>query len=379
MPPPDVMRSALGVADGGGADEPLGDDFRLAVECLKTVLDGSPEPVLAVDRERRIRYANPAVESALGWHRQQLVGAPISSFVLQPGGLERGVAQLRIGQAVRRLEIEVLHRDGSRRWMAVSATPLRLRGRASVGAVVFLRDETDAVRKRSQLTRKNAELEQTLRALSHDLRSPLVALLGFSRLLREDYAPRLDDKGRHFLERIEQAGRTMEGLIRDLLEFSRIGHDGPQAALTDPRDVLLELQAELKPRLDARRVRLTIPAEPPLVCCHRTRLYQLFSNLIGNALEHMGDPPGPRIEVEVLEEPSFHHVVVRDNGRGVDAAEQGRVFEIFQRGSKTKGSGIGLAIVRKIAEVHGGHAWVESEPGEGAAFHVTLSRPRREP
>jgi signal transduction histidine kinase len=121
-----------------------------------------------------------------------------------------------------------------------------------------------------------------VRAVSHELRSPLVALLGFSRLLREDYGGQFDEKGRHFVKRIEQAARTMEALIRDFLELSRIG-DGEEAApsLADSRQVLLQLQAELKPRLDAQRVHLDLPAESPLIHCDRTRLYQIFSNLIG--------------------------------------------------------------------------------------------------
>jgi signal transduction histidine kinase len=107
------------------------------------------------------------------------------------------------------------------------------------------------------------------------------------------------------------------------------------------------------------------------------RLYQVFANLIGNAVAHMGPCQAPRIEVEVAEESVGWRLTVRDNGRGVDPAHHERIFGMFQTASgcgDRGGTGIGLAIVKKVAEVHGGRAWVESRPGAGASFHVTLSR-----
>src|SRR5690606_25069618 len=128
-----------------------------------------------------------------------------------------------------------------------------------------------------QWSRRHDELEQTIRAVAHDLRSPLVSVLGFSRLLREDFGAVLGERGTHYLDRITEAGRTMETLIRELLDFARIGH-GEQRVLIDPRQVLEQLKGELKPRLDALGATLELPAEPPLLLCDRTRLYQLFSN-----------------------------------------------------------------------------------------------------
>jgi signal transduction histidine kinase len=212
--------------------------------------------------------------------------------------------------------------------------------------------------------------------VSHDLRSPLVALLGFTRLVREDYGEILGEKGQHFMQRIEQAAQTMETLIHDLLELSRIDPGGVDKSLVDPREVMRQLQSELKPRLDSTGTRLEVPDDLPLIHCDRTRLYQVLSNLVGNAVEHMGAVEEPVISLSIASSTDSHHVIVRDNGRGIPVEHHERIFEIFQslgpRSDERRRTGVGLAIVKKIVETHGGRVWVESAPGKGSAFHVTL-------
>jgi two-component system sensor kinase FixL len=338
-------------------------------------LDSSPDAAVIVDPSRFIAYANPAVEQVLGYRPEEVIDRPLALFVHGSDDLERIADALQPENPVRNQDLEVRRRDGSPVCVSVSASLLRLPGGRHGGAIAYLRDVTERRRAEESLARKNAELEHYVHAVSHDLRSPLVSLLGFSRLLRDDYGGTLEAKGLHFLERIEQAGRTMEALIRDLLELSRIGRTG-HATRVSPRAVLLQLAAELKPRLDAQGVELVIPDDPPAVVCERTRLYQLFSNLVGNALDHMGEEERPRIEVEIDERGEECLITVRDNGRGIDAEHHDRIFEVFQslgpRRDGSRGTGMGLAIVRKIAETQGGQAWVESEPGRGAAFKVSL-------
>jgi signal transduction histidine kinase len=115
-----------------------------------------------------------------------------------------------------------------------------------------------------------------------------------------------------------------------------------------------------------------------VVSCDRTRLYQVFSNLIGNALDYMGPVPSPEIRIEVSTHADEHRIVVRDNGRGIEPGHSERIFELYQTGRPRsdggRGTGIGLAIVKKIAQSQGGRVWVESRPGEGAAFHLVLPR-----
>ena len=220
-----------------------------------------------------------------------------------------------------------------------------------------------------------ADLEQTVNAVAHDLRSPLVSVLGFSRLLREEYDDALGERGLHFVNRIEQAGRTMEQLITQLLDYARIGHADERRQPVDPLEVLQQLRAELKPRLEEAGVELELPSEPPLLICDRTRIYQLFSNLLGNALDHMGPCESPRIHVTVEADGNESHISVSDNGRGIEPGLEDNVFDLFRSGPSADGrkrSGLGLSIVKRIAELHGGRVELETTPGTGATFRVSL-------
>ena len=344
------------------------------IETLAAILDGAPDGVAVIDRSRFISWANPALAEMTGYSVEELVDQPLVMLLRSQDDLERIAAALEPDGPGWSELLEARRRDGRPLVVKVHVRLLTLPDGTELGAVAYVRDETERHRIEEELARRAEELQHWVNAVSHDLRSPLVAVLGFARLLREDYGEQLDGQGLRFLRRIEEAGRTMESLVHDLLEFARIGRSEPKRVHVDPREVLLQLQAELKPRLEEAEVTLSLPENPPLLWCDRTQLYQVLSNLVGNALDHMGPTSRPVIEVDVSEQDGLQQLVVRDHGRGVEPADQERIFEIFQtraRGGK-RGTGIGLAVVRKIAEAHGGSAWVQSEPGKGAAFHATF-------
>lgn len=345
-------------------------------DMLAGILEASPDSALALDRFGFIVYANPAAAALVDVELERLVGSPIALLVPRSSELVSVLSDLRPGDLLENRQIEMQRSDGSGIHVSVSTHPHAC-GRG-VERVVFLRDVTDQFAQRRSLERKNAELEAYVHSVSHDLRSPLVSLLGFTRLLRQDYGHLFDDTGRHFTDRIEQAAHTMESLIDDLLELSQIGVGREHPTLIDPRAVLLQLQAELKLRLDTAGARLLIPENPPLLLCDRTRLYQLFSNLVGNAMQHMGECEDRTIEVTIEREQDHDVLTIADHGQGIESSDLERIFDVFysrnRSRSGTRSTGIGLAIVRKIAETHGGRAWAESEPGHGARFHVSLPR-----
>jgi signal transduction histidine kinase len=336
------------------------------------ILESLPDAALVVEPSGCLSWASPRAAELLGRPPHELPGLPAAALFRDVEGLEALVDALG-GAAVHDREIRIARGDGSEARAALSAGPLAGGG----GTLLLLRDAALRQQYLEALRRTNAELEHCVNALAHDLRSPLVALLGFSRLLRQDYGAQLDETGEHFLDRIEQAGHTMEALVHNLLELSRIGKSGERPSPVDPRPVLVQLHAELKPRLEAEGIELDLPDDPPTVTCDRTRLYQVFSNLIGNAIEHMGSCAHPRISVDVEELGDAHRLRVSDAGRGIPREQHERIFEIYHTASEStrrRGTGMGLAIVRRIAEAHGGRAWVESEPGRGATFYVTLAK-----
>ena len=371
----DLMRIGDGdeeyiVAIGRCRDENPPDP--LEVEMLEQLDDS----LIALDADGFVRRANAAACRLLGSDEEGLVAQPISALLARRGVPLEILGELFASSSLDD-DVEVTLGDepeGSRRF-GVSVANLSSGRRA-----LRLRELPDEADEIAALRRLNEELEHALGALAHDLRSPLAGVLGFSRLLREDYAEQLDETGRHFIDRIERGARSMERLLRDLLELARIGQPGEVPALIDAHALLRQLAADLKPRLEETGIALVLPAgqSGPLYC-DRARLYQLFSNLIGNAIQHMGRGGDARIEVQVFERSDHHEIVVSDNGCGVDPAHRDRIFESFQSFGTSdqgeSGTGMGLAIVRRIAEKYAGRAWLDSEHAPGASFHVTLPRP----
>ena len=361
-------------------DEPdqVDRELRNTVDFLAALLDSAPDGVIATDRAGFITYVNSAVQTLVGSKPEELIGKPAAAFMAAFSGFGRILAALQTHGEIDDEDMGLTLVDGTEIWVSISSRTLRLPDETAVGTVTYLRDVTERRRIEEKLERKNAELEGYMHNVSHDLRSPLVSLLGFGRLLREDYGAVLDEAGGHFLDRIEQAGRTMEALISDLIELSRIGVPNDYRTLIDPRSVLRQLRSELKPQIEEQGARLEIPAAPPMVFSDRTRLFQIFSHLIINALDHMGPCPNPEIHVEIAEQPLHHLISVSDNGKGISRDHHERIFEVFRTLENSRhgrrSTGIGLAMVRKIAETHGGRAWVESKPGQGARFLVTLPR-----
>lgn len=225
----------------------------------------------------------------------------------------------------------------------------------------------------SELERKNIELEGFTYTVSHDLKAPLVTIRGFANLVEQDAAEGRTDQVRADIQRVSRAAETMGLLLNQLLDLSRIGRVvGPSEAL--PLAPLVLEASERVPHIESAQ--LVVPPDLPTVFGDRTRLLEVFENLLGNALKFSRSQAAPRIEVSVREGPE-PVIVVADNGAGVDPRFQGKIFGLFERLDKSvEGTGIGLAIVKRVVESYGGRIWVESSgvPGEGSRFCFTLPR-----
>jgi PAS domain S-box-containing protein len=347
---------------------------------LAYLMDATPDGVVVVDRFGFVTSANTAAGRLLGQASDELVNRPLAHFVAAQERAQDIAEQIASNGSIESEEVEIVRADGKPAWLSISARTLESTlsdDSDRTQTIVFIRDVTKRFESHSCLERNNEELEDCVRSLSHDLRSPLASLLGFTHLLRADFQTALGTTGLHFLHRIEESGRNMERLLRDLLDLSRIRAVPEQRVRTNPRAVLMQLRSEFKQRLDEKGIELSIPDRPPLIVCDGTRLYQLFSNLIGNAISHMEpQTPAGRIEVEIESVEDGWQITVADNGPGIALEDQERVFEAFQTAGPTlpgnKSGGLGLAIVKKIVESHRGRVWVENRSDGGARFVVHL-------
>lgn len=226
----------------------------------------------------------------------------------------------------------------------------------------------------------NRELEAFAYSVSHDLRAPLRAIDGYAAILAEEHAPALGEDGRGLLSRVRSNAKRMERLIEDVLAFSRTGRREMSAAVVDMAALAREVAAELGTAAEGRLVRFEI-GDLPGVEGDRSMLRQVWINLLSNAVKFTRYSPQALIEVDASTAADMNVYRVRDNGVGFDMAAAGKLFGVFERlhsGSEFEGTGIGLAIVKRIVERHGGRVWAEGQPGAGAQFHFSLPRQRSE-
>ncbi|MFC1782135.1 response regulator [Planctomycetota bacterium] len=226
----------------------------------------------------------------------------------------------------------------------------------------------------AELKAKNTELERFTYTVSHDLKSPLITIRGFLGVLEKDAAEGNIERLKADTMRINAAAEKMQQLLDVLLELSRIGQVvnlPEEAALGDIAHEAVELVAG---RINDRGVQVEISPDLPVVCGDRLRLREVLQNLIDNAAKFMGDQPEPLIEIGVRQDGDKTVFYVRDNGMGIESRYQEKVFGLFdQLEPNKKGTGVGLALVKRIVELHGGRIWVESEgAGRGSTFYFTI-------
>jgi light-regulated signal transduction histidine kinase (bacteriophytochrome) len=225
----------------------------------------------------------------------------------------------------------------------------------------------------AELERSNREMEAFARVVAHDLQEPLRIVSGFLNLLEERYGDRLDEKAREYIGfAVDGAGR-MQGLIQSLFDFYRIGNKVLDLAPVNLGELLDAVLMALRARIEESGARIDRGPLPELVA-DGILLHQVLLHLIGNALKFRG-AAAPEVRVEAERKEDHWLVSVRDNGIGIEMAQAERIFEVFQRlheREKYEGTGMGLAICKKIVERHGGRIWVESAPGQGSTFRFTL-------
>lgn len=370
-------------------------------ELLTAVLNNIADGVMVVDASGTLLHANPAATMILGPMVSQggLLWTGGDSLRRDVDGEIFPVTELALVRAMNRetvLEQEQYLQGGkgaNGKWLSVSAQPLGLTGGS---AVVMIRDITSrklaerkledanvmleavVAERTANLERSNQDLQQFAYVASHDLQEPLRMVGSYLQLLERRYKDKLDDQGREFIGYAVDGANRMKQLIVDLLHYSRVESRGGVFAAMDSTQAVKDARQSLAAAITASSAEI-VCEDLPAITADPVQMRQLFQNLIGNAVKFRAEEP-PRITIRAARLEKEWKFSVTDNGIGIEPQYAERIFEVFQRlhtREKYAGTGIGLAICKKIVERHGGRIWVEAGVGGGSTFAFTI--PDKEP
>jgi PAS domain S-box-containing protein len=368
-----VLASIIDITERKKAEE----HFQLS----KAIVDGVHDyGIFMLDPQGYVLTWNEGAARMKGYSASQIVGQHFSRFY-PPDAISAGhpEEELRIARAEGKFEEEGwrLRRDGSRFWANVLITALFDRSGNVRGFSKLTRDITDRKRYETELQARAAELERFTYTVSHDLKSPLITIKSFVAMIDQDLAAGSVERARSDLERIGRAADKMNRLLEELLALSRVGrvvHAPEKVAFGSLVEEALELVAG---RIHERHIDVQVAADLPVVTVDRIRIVEVLQNLIDNAAKFTGDQNEPRILIGASSDGAETRCFVKDNGAGVEARHHQRIFGLFDKlDPKSAGSGAGLALAKRIVEIHGGRIWIESPgSGGGSTFWFTLKDP----
>lgn len=344
-----------------GADRP----YRALIEDMN-------EGALTVTMDGLILYANHRFAEMLKTPLEKVIGSTIETWIL-PDSHKILRALLQNGRAEkRREELTLMASDGIQMSVNLSVNRL-LMDELPVSFCMVVTDLTEQNKRAENLARSNTELEQFAYVASHDLQEPLRMVVSYMKLLERRYKGTLDEDADVFIHFAVDGALRMQHLINDLLAYSHVSSHGGELTTRDVSTVMEQVIANLQPAIQESGA--IISADPlPTVMADGSQLVQLFQNLIGNALKFRG-AAAPCIHISAKREGDRWRFAVADNGIGIEPQYAERIFIIFQRlhnREEYPGTGIGLAICKKIVERHGGRIWLESQPDHGTTFYFTL-------
>lgn len=351
----------------------------------RAIFESANDAIVTIDERGIIISANPTTEEVFGYTLPEVIGHSVSRLIPSPHREQHddyiaqyvatGVGGDVIG--IRR-EVTGQRKDGTLASLDLSVSAIVLDDRRLFTGI--LRDITsrkNAERMLEQysqeLKRSNAELEQYAYVVSHDLKEPLRMVTSFTNLLEEELRKGLSNDARRYMRFVSDGAGRMRTMIEDLLDYSRVGRGDMEMEATDLTEAVATALENLAISIQESGVEVQIGELPP-VSGVPSLLLRLFQNLIGNAIKFRGDRK-PVIQIGAEQDGETWKLFVRDNGIGIESQHLERVFQVFQRlhrRDEYEGSGIGLAVCRKIVERHGGQLWVESVKDEGSTFWLTF-------
>jgi len=367
---------------------------------FRTVSESANDWEYWLSGSRQIEYMSPSSKKITGYSPEEFLNNPdLMTSIIHSEDRNLYVSHINNFEEEHHDEIEfrIITKDGRMKWLAHICAPLYMQNKF-LGRRISNRDITDRktteeelrkyrehleelVKQRTaelekmtnELRRSNAELQQFAYVASHDLQEPLHVIKGFLNLFEKRYKDKLDEKGREFIGFTIDGAKRMQDLIRDLLEYSRVGHKGKEFKPTECSVILERVLFNLKAAIEGSGAQVTYN-NLPTIMADATQFTSLFQNLIGNAIKFHG-AEAPKVHISAERKGDEWLFSVSDNGIGIDPKFIDKIFVVFHRlhtRNEYPGTGIGLALCKKIVEHHGGHIWVESELQKGSTFHFTL-------
>jgi PAS domain S-box-containing protein len=371
-----------------------------AEEKFRNLLEAAPDPIVIVNEAGLIQLVNAQTVKMFGYTRDEMVNQKVCMLMPMLMPLRLEVIELikstehqtgSPSQISIKEELMGTRKTGEIFPVEVCLSPLVTEEGLSLSAAIrdisekklmekTIREanitlERKVQQRTAELERKNKELEQFAYVASHDLQEPLQTTSGFVQLLRKQYHSRLDPTADQYIDYVVQASGRMKTLIKDLLDYSRIGR-GNESHQVDCAVIVQEVLADLHNVIVENGVTIKTAPLPLLYNAYPTELKSLFQNLVSNSIKFRKPGITPVLHIEAKQANGFWLFSVKDNGIGIEDQYLERIFVIFQRlhnRSTYDGSGIGLAHCKKIAELHGGKIWVQSEPGVGSTFYFTIA------
>jgi PAS domain S-box-containing protein len=345
--------------------------------------DLAPVGYFILSAQGLILEANFFASTLLGTVRSALVKQPLSRFILRE---DQDIDYLNRKQVLetgepQAWELRMVKSDGTVFWAHLGATAAQDEGGVPVCRLVLsdiperkrVEDKLRAVA--AELERSNKDLEQFAAIVSHDLQEPLRMVASYTQLLAERYEGRLDEKAKKYVAYVVDGAIRMQQLINDLMIYSRIGTHGTTMENKDSHSILGDAIRNLDSAIVESNAIITND-ELPTVRFDTTQLIQVFQNLLANAIKFRGEDL-PCVHVSARDDSDAWIFSIRDNGIGIDRKYEDRIFVVFQRLHTPRlypGTGIGLAVCKRIVERHGGRIWFESEPGKGSTFFFTIPK-----
>ena len=351
---------------------------------LASIVELSNDAIIGKTLDGIITTWNKGAERIFGYTANEVIGKPLLNFI-PPEQINEEleiVEKLKRGECIENYETIRMKKDGTKIYVSLTISPIKNAAGQIIGASKIIRDITEQKQwietlkqKTLELEHSNQELEQFAYVTSHDLQEPLRKIISFGDLLKREYSNAIDEKGKNYIRRMDNAAIRMKQLIESILELSRISRNMVAYEKVNLNNLIREIKLDLE--IEISKTKATIQTNSlPSIIGEKIQFKQLFQNLISNALKYQKQDINPEIFIDsTITENKFLEIIVRDNGIGFDEKYINKIFKPFQRlhtRDEYEGSGMGLTICQKIVLLYNGNITAKSAPGKGTTFVINL-------